>query len=193
MPSPISKSAKSIITQLLDPTPSTRMSIEQLMNHYWFLKNYESPTQSSMFDLEQTKSCKFDPSSVNAFDIISLSSGLDLSGLFGAANRTEKRFAACQEAANLFVVVISIRIVYISARSGSQGASAYRSGSQGAGILGWVTGIQRTGFIYRTNCVAAYDAAQFLELKFFLVHHRHFNRPFSLLFDVVCFLDYTYG
>ncbi|EEF45196.1 CBL-interacting serine/threonine-protein kinase 7 [Ricinus communis] len=96
MPS-ASKSAKSIIMQLLDPNPSTRMSIEQLMKHSWFLKNYELPTQNSMFELEQTKCCKFDTSTVTAFDIISLSSGLDLSGLFEATNRREKRFTSMEK------------------------------------------------------------------------------------------------
>ncbi|KDP40264.1 hypothetical protein JCGZ_02262 [Jatropha curcas] len=97
MPTPISKSAKSIITQLLDPNPTTRMSIEQLMNHSWFMKNYELPTQSSVFELENNKFFKFDNSGVNAFDIISLSSGLDLSGLFEATNRTEKRFTSAEK------------------------------------------------------------------------------------------------
>ncbi|KAF2290190.1 hypothetical protein GH714_003987 [Hevea brasiliensis] len=94
IPSSISKPAKSIITQLLDPNPTTRMSIVGLMNHSWFLKNYELPTQSSMFELEHTKYCKFDTRSVNAFDIISLSSGLDLSGLFEVKGRREKRFTS---------------------------------------------------------------------------------------------------
>ncbi|XP_065863189.1 CBL-interacting serine/threonine-protein kinase 7-like [Euphorbia lathyris] len=94
MPSPITKSAKSMINQLLDPNPNTRMSIEQLMNHSWFLKNYQSPTPSSLFDLDRMKSFKFDLSSINAFDIISLSSGLDLSGLFEITRRKDKRFTS---------------------------------------------------------------------------------------------------
>ncbi|XP_050216292.1 CBL-interacting serine/threonine-protein kinase 4 [Mercurialis annua] len=97
MPSPISKSAKSIITQLLDPNPNTRMSLEQVMKHSWFLKNYELPTPNSIFELEQTKYCKFDTSNVTAFDIISLSSGLDLSGLFDSRNRREKRFTSMEK------------------------------------------------------------------------------------------------
>ncbi|OAY55656.1 CBL-interacting serine/threonine-protein kinase 7 [Manihot esculenta] len=94
MPSPISKSAKSIITRLLDPNPNTRMSIQELMNHSWFLKSYELPTQNSMFETEHTKFCKYDPSSVSAFDIISLSSGLDLSGLFDVTSRRTKSFTS---------------------------------------------------------------------------------------------------
>ncbi|KAJ9154234.1 hypothetical protein P3X46_027590 [Hevea brasiliensis] len=94
MPSPISKPAKSIITRLLDPNPTTRMSIQELMSHSWFLKNYEFPTQSSMFELEYTKHCKFDTSAGNAFHIISLSSGLDLSGLLEVKSRREKRFTS---------------------------------------------------------------------------------------------------
>ena len=91
VPAWVSKPAKSIINQLLDPNPDTRMSIEALMKHSWFNKNYEPAPQSNIFE---SKVCKFDRTAVNAFDIISMSSGLDLSGLFegNEGRRRKQRF-----------------------------------------------------------------------------------------------------
>ncbi|KAJ6431512.1 hypothetical protein OIU84_018902 [Salix udensis] len=85
LPSCLKKPVKSIINQLLEPNPNKRMSIEALMNHPWFLKRFEIPAKSSVLELDYKKTCKFEKSAVggiNAFDLISLSSGLDLSGLF---------------------------------------------------------------------------------------------------------------
>ncbi|CAN1841304.1 CBL-interacting serine/threonine-protein kinase 7 [Linum perenne] len=98
IPSWVSKPARWIVHQLLDPNPQTRMSIETLMNHSWFMNKYQTPAQRSVFESEEySKSRKFNSttvSSFNAFDIISMSSGLDLSGLFEATCRKEKRFTS---------------------------------------------------------------------------------------------------
>ncbi|CAN1310115.1 CBL-interacting serine/threonine-protein kinase 7 [Linum perenne] len=93
IPSWVSKPAKSVIYQLLDPDPRTRMSIETVMNHSWFLNKYQTPSQKSILESEHPK---FDnmASTFNAFDIISMSSGLDLSGLFETSVKTEKRFTS---------------------------------------------------------------------------------------------------
>ncbi|CAI0465654.1 unnamed protein product [Linum tenue] len=98
IPAWVSKPARFIVHQLLDPNPQTRMSIETLMNHPWFLNKYQTPSQRSLFESEYSKSCKFETplSSFNAFDIISMSSGLDLSGLFEATCRKEKRFTSTE-------------------------------------------------------------------------------------------------
>ncbi|MCD7467473.1 CBL-interacting serine/threonine-protein kinase 4 [Datura stramonium] len=85
----VSKSARSIINKLLDPNPSTRLSIEQLMKLPWFKKSELKQEQ-----LNHLSECVLENSSknlgrVNAFDIISMSSGLDLSGLF--ENGTSKK------------------------------------------------------------------------------------------------------
>ncbi|KAL6343456.1 hypothetical protein AAG906_024821 [Vitis piasezkii] len=85
-PSWISRPARSVISQLLDPNPNKRMSIEALMESAC---SFDS-------DMESMKVCEYGsaPLTMNAFDIISMSSGLDLSGLFfeAAANKKEKRF-----------------------------------------------------------------------------------------------------
>ncbi|XP_077245431.1 CBL-interacting protein kinase 7 [Tasmannia lanceolata] len=93
-PSWISKSARRVISQLLDPNPTARITIEALMQVSWFKKAFKSIGQLGFdYSLESTQygSCKLD-STMNAFDIISLSSGLDLSGLFIEGKRREKRF-----------------------------------------------------------------------------------------------------
>ncbi|KAL9410725.1 hypothetical protein AB3S75_044492 [Citrus x aurantiifolia] len=102
-PSFVSKPARSLIYQLLDPNPKTRMSIEKIMNISWFQKSLQQQRkrgqESSLFELGVADNNKYilkekipDMVSMNAFDIISLSSGLDLSGLFEAKKRKEKRF-----------------------------------------------------------------------------------------------------
>ncbi|KAK9182708.1 hypothetical protein WN944_025854 [Citrus x changshan-huyou] len=102
-PSFVSKPARSLIYQLLDPNPKTRMSIEKIMNISWFQKSLQqrrkTGQESSLFELGVADNNKYilkekipDMVSMNAFDIISLSSGLDLSGLFEAKKRKEKRF-----------------------------------------------------------------------------------------------------
>ncbi|XP_019172067.1 PREDICTED: CBL-interacting serine/threonine-protein kinase 7-like [Ipomoea nil] len=96
----ITKPTRSIIFRLLDPNPVTRMSIEELMKLPWFKKS------SSVIDLtdehqfgnqEFDKDCKH-LTKMNAFDIISMSPGLDLSGLFQAGlNKKEMRFTTNSE------------------------------------------------------------------------------------------------
>ncbi|XP_010435107.1 PREDICTED: CBL-interacting serine/threonine-protein kinase 4 [Camelina sativa] len=92
-PSWISKPARSIIYKLLDPNPETRMSIEAVTGTAWFQKSLE--VQSNVIELDRflEKEAK-SSDAVTAFDLISLSSGLDLSGLFERRKRKEKRFTA---------------------------------------------------------------------------------------------------
>ncbi|KAF5738588.1 CBL-interacting serine/threonine-protein kinase 7-like [Tripterygium wilfordii] len=98
MPNWISKPARSIIYQLLDPNPNTRMSIEAVMQSSWFKKSLQLPSEDGLMDQATKPSTKLENivTSMNAFDIISLSSGLDLSGLFEATsnNSRGKRFTS---------------------------------------------------------------------------------------------------
>ena len=88
-PSWISKQAKSIIYQMLDPNPVTRMGIETVMKTTWFKKSLDI----SQFNFESEPVLE-KSSSITAFDLISLSSGLDLSGLFESKKKRERRFTA---------------------------------------------------------------------------------------------------
>ncbi|XP_058214739.1 CBL-interacting serine/threonine-protein kinase 14-like [Rhododendron vialii] len=72
------------LSRLLDTNPSTRITVDQIINDPWFKKGYKHIQTSSddlPFDFkvdDNDDSKKF----LNAFDIISFSSGFDLSGMF---------------------------------------------------------------------------------------------------------------
>ncbi|XXG68173.1 hypothetical protein AAC387_Pa06g1321 [Persea americana] len=102
------------ISRLLDPNPDTRITIEALMQVSWLKKSFTSTphgdlnlsTQNNHFNICMTpRDGKLDSSMaapvMNAFDIISLSSGLDQSGLFEGGKKREKRFTSVTAAANI--------------------------------------------------------------------------------------------
>lgn len=96
----ISKPVKHIIHQLLDPNPNTRMSLQALAGTSWFKKSLPLKSHNSFSDVEHLLASEKDCSdfdvgpSLNAFDIISWSSGLDLSRLFEIDSRNERRFVS---------------------------------------------------------------------------------------------------
>lgn len=100
-----------LLIKILDTNPETRMTIPEIMNNRWFKKgfkhikfyieddklcsveedvddaiNYMSDTSMSESESEMESRKRFvslpRPASLNAFDLISMSSGFDLSGLF---------------------------------------------------------------------------------------------------------------
>ncbi|CAH9101175.1 unnamed protein product [Cuscuta epithymum] len=104
----LSTDACKLISKILDPNPSTRISISKIMGNCWFRKgldlkaskpNQEDPEVGETLKkkLESTKL-----TNLNAFDIISYSSGFDLSGLFEVGRRSdekrESRFTSMQPA-----------------------------------------------------------------------------------------------
>lgn len=98
----VSKPARNVIYRLLDPNPSTRMSLEDLMGLSWFKKSLQ-PCQGNILGCVLSDDDKSDSgTSMNAFDIISMSSGLDLSSLFESGSRKKHR---------KFTVRGSIRVV----------------------------------------------------------------------------------
>uniref|UniRef100_A0A803LZ90 non-specific serine/threonine protein kinase n=1 Tax=Chenopodium quinoa TaxID=63459 RepID=A0A803LZ90_CHEQI len=118
-PSWVSKPARGLISRLLDPIPKSRLSIDDIPNDSWF-KNHgmlypRSVSLGDMASLEEKKYKKMlllekcntmsDSAgnngdrtrcgeSMNAFEIITMSSGLNLSGMFDqdySEGRREKR------------------------------------------------------------------------------------------------------
>ncbi|KAL2469796.1 CBL-interacting serine/threonine-protein kinase 7 [Abeliophyllum distichum] len=95
----VSKPARNIIYRLLDPNPKSRLNLDELIKLPWFKRSF---SQESLVSHEQQflgsefLDQKFRYLSIiNAFDIISMSSGLDLSGLFESEmNRKEMRFTS---------------------------------------------------------------------------------------------------
>ncbi|XP_073063053.1 CBL-interacting protein kinase 2-like [Primulina eburnea] len=117
-PNWISPDARKLISKMLDPDPNTRISISKIMENSWFRKgfqskiprtdaysknsNVETETETAI-DADATLKTDLDRlTSLNAFDIISLSAGFDLSGLFEENDRKrELRFTSNQPAKNI--------------------------------------------------------------------------------------------
>lgn len=92
----ISTSVRNIIYRLLDPNPNTRLGVEVLMGLSWFKKSLQrNPGSGSEPENELESLLSDDEKSgglgMNAFDIISMSPGLDLSGFFDSGTRRKER------------------------------------------------------------------------------------------------------
>ncbi|CAK9153763.1 unnamed protein product [Ilex paraguariensis] len=71
------------LCRLLDTNPETRITVDEMTNDPWFKQDYkELQFQQVDHDFELKDCANGDKKYLNAFDIISLSSGVDLSGLF---------------------------------------------------------------------------------------------------------------
>lgn len=104
---------RKLLTKILDPNPSTRIPISKIMENPWFKKGLGSrPTKSRVESKEigqidvpmsfEKKPELSKPTNLNAFDIISLSSGFDLSGLFIQDDKREDaRFTSLQAASTI--------------------------------------------------------------------------------------------
>ncbi|KAL6221396.1 hypothetical protein ACLB2K_009147 [Fragaria x ananassa] len=101
-----SSEARRLITKLLDPNPSTRISIAKIMDSSWFKKSIPKTVKSKKereFD-ETTEKTSKQMETLNAFHIISLSEGFDLSPLFEEKKREEReelRFATTRSASSV--------------------------------------------------------------------------------------------
>lgn len=110
-----------LLTRLLDHNPETRMTIPELMNNPWFSKGFkhikfyieddkvcsvqdnvndgidyfsDTPVSESEHEVVIRRTASLPtPATLNAFDIISMSPGLDLSGLF-EEERKHSRFVS---------------------------------------------------------------------------------------------------
>ncbi|KAJ8542051.1 hypothetical protein K7X08_016917 [Anisodus acutangulus] len=92
---------RKLLSRILDPNPHTRISIAKIKENSWFKKGLDSKHAGTR--LEEKEKINLDanaiitesklelpkPTNLNAFDIISLSSGFDLSGLFVTKDQKE--------------------------------------------------------------------------------------------------------
>ncbi|XP_057415742.1 CBL-interacting serine/threonine-protein kinase 6-like [Lotus japonicus] len=95
-----SSDARRLITKLLDPNPNSRITISKIMESSWFKKPVPKSVQARKEEeREEGWECEKkmkEPATMNAFHIISLSEGFDLSPLFEEKKREEReemRFA----------------------------------------------------------------------------------------------------
>ncbi|PKU78651.1 CBL-interacting protein kinase 5 [Dendrobium catenatum] len=95
--------ARKLIVRLLDPNPNTRITIPKLVESPWFKKGLKPVEANDDPAGVVDAAFSMKPTSLNAFDIISLSKGFDLSGLFeGCGKRgiaAEARFTTQKPAA----------------------------------------------------------------------------------------------
>ncbi|KAI4297573.1 hypothetical protein L6164_037458 [Bauhinia variegata] len=98
----LSSSAKKLIKRILDPNPATRITIAEVIENEWFKKGYKPPRfeqadvslddVNAIFDeSEESQNLVFErredvgrrsPITMNAFELISTSQGLNLGSLF---------------------------------------------------------------------------------------------------------------
>ncbi|XP_058081477.1 CBL-interacting serine/threonine-protein kinase 8-like isoform X1 [Magnolia sinica] len=121
--------AKSLIHRILDPNPETRIRIEEIRSDEWFRKNYVPARHvedeavnlddvNAVFDdpedqqvSEQSGNNDMGPLVLNAFDLIILSQGLNLSALFNRGEdyvKHQTRFVSKKPAK---VVLSSMEVV----------------------------------------------------------------------------------
>ncbi|GAB4825363.1 CBL-interacting serine/threonine-protein kinase 3 [Ancistrocladus abbreviatus] len=107
----LSFSARKLITRILDPNPMTRITIPEILEDEWFKKDYKPPVfdekeEASLDDVEAvfqdseehhvTDKKEEQPTSMNAFELIAMSKGLNLENLFDADQgfKKETRFTS---------------------------------------------------------------------------------------------------
>lgn len=99
-----SSEVRKLLPRLLDPSPKTRITISKILECSWLKKDPRivwsvcSPVRD---DEEKKKKEKEEPEKLNAFHLISLSQGFDLSPLFEDKREEELRFATRETAAGV--------------------------------------------------------------------------------------------
>ncbi|KAJ8634653.1 hypothetical protein MRB53_008920 [Persea americana] len=100
-------SQKNLISKLLNPSPTRRITVAEILEDQWFQINYEpsigighdewinSDAVKAAFDdiggnMDETEETK-SPNFINAFQLIAMSNDLDLSGLFEGEDNVKKR------------------------------------------------------------------------------------------------------
>ncbi|XP_039797319.1 CBL-interacting protein kinase 3-like isoform X1 [Panicum virgatum] len=110
-PSWFSAGAKRLVTRILDPNPSTRITVPQVQKDPWFKKGYkpsvfDEKCQVTLDDVHAafgdskellvTEEMEGQPTSINAFELISMNKGLNLENFFESDKKykRETRFAS---------------------------------------------------------------------------------------------------
>ena len=94
----MSPDLKRFLSRLLDTNPNTRITVDEILQDPWFRKGYrEVKFHEEDFGLKSEKEDR-SLTNLNAFDIISFSPGLNLSGLFDESSKSppddEERFVS---------------------------------------------------------------------------------------------------
>ncbi|XP_072998008.1 CBL-interacting protein kinase 32-like isoform X2 [Typha latifolia] len=107
----LSFGAMKLITRILDPNPATRITIPEILEDEWFRKGYKIPVfeknyETNLDDIDAAfrdpedhhakEKTEDQPAAMNAFELISLSKGLNLENLFDIEKeyKRETRFTS---------------------------------------------------------------------------------------------------
>ncbi|EEF37948.1 CBL-interacting serine/threonine-protein kinase 24 [Ricinus communis] len=150
-----SPGAKSLIDKILDPNPKTRIKIEGIKKHLWFRKNYMPVKQSEeeevnlddvhavfgdiedQYVAEQTENSEGGPLIMNAFEMITLSQGLNLSALFDRQQdyiKRQTRFVSRRPAKDIISTIeavaesMSLKVHTRNYKTRLEGISANKAG-----------------------------------------------------------------
>ncbi|KAG9159491.1 hypothetical protein Leryth_011035 [Lithospermum erythrorhizon] len=99
-----SSEARKLVTKMLDPNPDSRITITKIMESVWFKKSVSNKKVQELEDDESLVAKGKETESLNAFHIISLSQGFDLSPMFEGKLQMEKeemRFATTRSASSV--------------------------------------------------------------------------------------------
>ncbi|KAL9278127.1 putative CBL-interacting serine/threonine-protein kinase 15 CAMK-CAMKL-CHK1 family [Arabidopsis thaliana] len=118
-PNWLAPGAKRLLKRILDPNPNTRVSTEKIMKSSWFRKGLQEEVKESVeeeteVDAEAEGNASAEKEkkrciNLNAFEIISLSTGFDLSGLFEKGEEKEEmRFTSNREASEITEKLVEI-------------------------------------------------------------------------------------
>ncbi|KAL0434930.1 UNVERIFIED_CONTAM: CBL-interacting serine/threonine-protein kinase [Sesamum radiatum] len=102
----MSPDLKRFLTRLLDTNPETRITIDEIKRDPWFRKGYREIKSRENEDLRDVlKEEEKKLQDLNAFDIISFSRGLDLSGLL------DEKFKAVEDVDRLTAEESPVRVI----------------------------------------------------------------------------------
>ncbi|KAL2459785.1 CBL-interacting serine/threonine-protein kinase 1 [Forsythia ovata] len=106
IPKWLSPAAKNLIKMILDPNPHTRITMAEIKEHVWFKQDYtpadpieeeteeENASDDEVESIHEPSDAEKDPEShtlINAFQLIGMSSCLDLSGFFEKEDVSERK------------------------------------------------------------------------------------------------------
>lgn len=122
--------ARKLLFRILDPNPDTRITIQKIRESSWYKNGFSSkadglkntvkdledsvkddphfglPENESGATSEANNQVLVQPTNLNAFDIISLSAGFDLSGIFARNNqRTDVKFMSLHPASSIISAI----------------------------------------------------------------------------------------
>ncbi|KAG7010477.1 CBL-interacting serine/threonine-protein kinase 10, partial [Cucurbita argyrosperma subsp. argyrosperma] len=108
-PSWFPREMRRLLSRMLDPNPVTRTSVAMIRQSSWFKKglrsmNVRSGTKDDAIAAVSDGNQEMDrPPTLNAFDLVSLSTGFDLSSLFEDDSRKKERLFTCRKPASVLL------------------------------------------------------------------------------------------